>query len=302
MTPIITLLVVLSVSLLVTRVATVALTFTGLSREHAKFQARSAWTGCGYTTSEAEDIVNHPVRRRIIMMLMFAGNAGVVATLGAMLASMVTITQSPNTMQEAALQAQDVIEDQAASGLAIATPQDEMWESFMAEFVDIVAEGESALVTRLLVLGIGVVVLFVLASSKWVERRLARIIERALKRFTRLEAYDFLSVLRLSDGYTVAEFKVAENNWVVGKSLQESRLSSEGIQVLGIHRKSGTYIGTPTGTTFIRDGDTLTMYGQGGHLENLDNRPSGADGDSAHARACEAQHQRMEGERRDEPT
>lgn len=51
-----TLLVVLNSSILITRVATVALTHTGLSRESAKFQACSAFTGVGFTTSESEKV------------------------------------------------------------------------------------------------------------------------------------------------------------------------------------------------------------------------------------------------------
>lgn len=74
--------VVVALSLLVTRVATVALTLTGLSREAARFQARSALTGSGFTTSESESVVNHPVRRRIVMMLMLVGSAGIVTVLG----------------------------------------------------------------------------------------------------------------------------------------------------------------------------------------------------------------------------
>jgi hypothetical protein len=69
---------VLSLSLIVTRIATIALTYTGLSFEAARFQARSAFTGTGFTTSEAEKVVDHPVRRRIIMMLMIARSAGLV--------------------------------------------------------------------------------------------------------------------------------------------------------------------------------------------------------------------------------
>lgn len=78
---IIALLTVLSLSLIVTRVATVALTFTGLSQEAAKFQARSAFTGTGFTTSETETVVDHPVRRRIIMSLMLMRSAGIVTIL-----------------------------------------------------------------------------------------------------------------------------------------------------------------------------------------------------------------------------
>jgi hypothetical protein len=75
---IIAVLTVLSLSLLVTRIAATALTLTGLSREAARFQARSAFTGTGFTTGEAEKVVNHPVRRRIIMLLMITRSAGVV--------------------------------------------------------------------------------------------------------------------------------------------------------------------------------------------------------------------------------
>jgi len=56
-------LIVLALSLVLTRVATVALAMTGLSHEVAKFQARSAFTGTGFTTREAENVVDHPVRR-----------------------------------------------------------------------------------------------------------------------------------------------------------------------------------------------------------------------------------------------
>ncbi len=73
---IVALLTVLLLSLIVTRVATVALTMTGLSYEAARFQARSAFTGTGFTTKESEIVVNHPVRRRIIMILMILRSAG----------------------------------------------------------------------------------------------------------------------------------------------------------------------------------------------------------------------------------
>ena len=50
-----------------------------MSRETARFQARSAFSGTGFTTKEAEDVLNHPVRRKVIATLMLLGNAGVVA-------------------------------------------------------------------------------------------------------------------------------------------------------------------------------------------------------------------------------
>ena len=89
MIPIVSLLFVLSISLLITRVATVMLTLTGLSRESARFQARSAFTGVGFTTTEAENVVNHPVRRRVVMTLMLLGNAGIVTAMSSFMLSFV---------------------------------------------------------------------------------------------------------------------------------------------------------------------------------------------------------------------
>lgn len=85
MIAIVTLLLVLVVSLLLTRMASLALTHTGLSRQAAAFQARSAFTGVGFTTNESEKVVNHPVRRRILLMLMLLGNAGVVTVIATLL-------------------------------------------------------------------------------------------------------------------------------------------------------------------------------------------------------------------------
>ena len=75
---IIAFLTVLGLSLVITRIATTALSLTGLSWEAARFQARSAFTGTGFTTTEAEKVVDHPVRRKIIMWLMIARSAGLV--------------------------------------------------------------------------------------------------------------------------------------------------------------------------------------------------------------------------------
>lgn len=83
----ISVLLVISISLLVTRTAAVALMLTGLSRESARFQARSALTGVGFTTSEAEAVLNHPVRRRIIMTLMLLGSAGLVSVVATVVIS-----------------------------------------------------------------------------------------------------------------------------------------------------------------------------------------------------------------------
>lgn len=87
MAAIVSLFVVLVLSILVVRVASVALTMTGLSRELARFQARSAFSGAGFTTGESEKVVGHPVRRRIIMTLIPLGDAGIVTAVSSLVLS-----------------------------------------------------------------------------------------------------------------------------------------------------------------------------------------------------------------------
>lgn len=85
MVAVLTVLCILTLSLVVVRIATVGLALTGVSRDLAQFQALSAFTGSGFTTRESEDIVNHPVRRRIAMHLMLLGNAGIVIAIASVL-------------------------------------------------------------------------------------------------------------------------------------------------------------------------------------------------------------------------
>jgi hypothetical protein len=79
---IILLFMVIMASYVCVRIGAVALELTGIPWERAKFQALSAFTNCGFTTSEAEDIVRHPLRRSIVSYLMIFGNAGIVTTIG----------------------------------------------------------------------------------------------------------------------------------------------------------------------------------------------------------------------------
>ena len=157
MTAILSLLVVVTLSILITRIATIALTQTGLSKESARFQARSALSGAGFTTSESESVVSHPVRRRIITILILLGNAGIVG---------------------------------AASALILG----------------FVGNSESSSATfKIVVLFAGLTILWALAQSQWLDRRLSRLIEWALCRYTRLEVRDFSSLLRLSGEYRIVE-------------------------------------------------------------------------------------------------
>jgi hypothetical protein len=96
MAAVLTVLFVLTISLVVVRVATVSLTMTGVSKDLAHFQALSAFTCSGFTTRESEEIVNHPMRRRIIMHLMLLGYAGAVIAMASVLLSFLDVGQSEN--------------------------------------------------------------------------------------------------------------------------------------------------------------------------------------------------------------
>lgn len=87
---VIALFVITVVSLLVIRVGATALMMTGLSWDTASFQSYSAFFGVGFTTREAEMVMNHPVRRRIIRDLIFAGNIGLTSGLATLI---VTVLQ-----------------------------------------------------------------------------------------------------------------------------------------------------------------------------------------------------------------
>ena len=76
-------------SFLIVRGAAIALMLTGMDYRKAKFQALSAFSGTGFTTKEAESVVNHPRRRKIITWLIILGNAGVVTVIVTMTSSFV---------------------------------------------------------------------------------------------------------------------------------------------------------------------------------------------------------------------
>ena len=84
-------LLVIFISLLLARASAIALMMTGLDEKRARFQALSAFSGTGFTTKEAESVVNHPLRRQIITWIMVFGNAGIVTVIVTTTSSFVTI-------------------------------------------------------------------------------------------------------------------------------------------------------------------------------------------------------------------
>ncbi|MFW6437609.1 MAG: TrkA C-terminal domain-containing protein [Armatimonadota bacterium] len=237
--------VVLGLSLAITRLATVALVMTGLSEESAAFQARSALTGTGFTTHEAEQVVDHPVRRRIVGWLMILRSAGVFTVI----------------------------------------------TSLLLPF-----GGSSDDVTRLSHLAwlvAAVILLFLMARSKWVERRLDALMTRALERWTDLRVRDYSRLLNLSGNYMVTDIKLNEGDWLVGQTLREADLPAEGVNILGIHRHDGSYVGVPQPDTEFYEGDTVVLYGRKEAVDDLNERRKGFAGEVARSEAVSQQESEL---------
>jgi hypothetical protein len=230
-----TVLIVLTCSLVVVRVATVGLTMTGLSKDLAQFQALSAFTGAGFTTRESEEIVNHPLRRRIVMHLMLLGHGGIVIAVASVMLSFLNTSSNADN-----------------------------WTAVWW--------------VRLFVLTIGVVMLWTMANSHYVERVTWRANEWALTRFGHISVHDYTQLLRLSQKFVVWEMNVQTDHWLAGRTLAESALANEGILILGIERNDGEYLGAPRGQTRIEANDHLILYGQQEALANLDVRKRGMAG------------------------
>lgn len=245
MAAILSVLVVVALSILVTRVASIALQLSGLSRETARFQARSAFTGVGFTTAESESVTLHPDRRRIVLLLMLLGSAGL------------------------------------ASGIA----------GLMLSFVD-TSTTQIAIVRGLVLVG-GLLALTALARSSWLERHLARLIEKILRRFTALDTPKAATLLDLDERYNVARFEIDSSSWLAGQTLADASLDDEGVLVLGIVRSDGSYVGSPRGRYTLHPGDTLVLYGPSERLGELRGRLTGTSGERAHAGARSAHDDTM---------
>ncbi len=81
------LLITILISFIVVRIGGFALQLTGIEPEIARFQALSAFSGTGFTTREAERVVGHRIRRRIVTALIILGNAGTVTVIATLVAS-----------------------------------------------------------------------------------------------------------------------------------------------------------------------------------------------------------------------
>lgn len=110
-----------------------------------------------------------------------------------------------------------------------------------------------------------------------------------MKKFTDLHVTDYANLLHLTGEYRLAELRIETGDWLGGKTLAGSRLRKEGINVLGIKKKDGSYIGDLSGDIRIHQEDCLVIYGRIDSIEALDKRKKGTPGDVEHLEAVEEQ-------------
>jgi Trk-type K+ transport system membrane component len=67
--------------LAIVKLGSIAFQFTGMEPKMAMFQSLSAFTNTGFTTSAAEDVVNHRRRRVIATVLIVMGYIGIVGVI-----------------------------------------------------------------------------------------------------------------------------------------------------------------------------------------------------------------------------
>lgn len=187
------------------------------------------------------------MRRKILTVLIFLGNAGIITTISSVIFSFISL------------------------------------------------EGSGFFSTEVIVLISGLIILILLSRSKFVDRKLSALIEKALKRYTDLDVRDYYSLLHLEENYRVSEIKADEEDWLTHKSLNDLELDAEGIRVLGIRRANGKYIGAPVGKTRIKTVDIIILYGKTETLKSLENRKEGSSGDQEHDRSVSEEKRKKTG-------
>lgn len=233
------LLFVITASATVVKVGSVALRMTGLDKDAASFQALSAFSGSGFTTSESELVVKNPTRRRIVKALMILGNAGIISMIGTMMLA---------------------LNEQALLELKLE------WRTLPQLLGNPIVRMALFLLTLLLI--------YHLAVARWFNRWLDGVIERRLKRIPGLsEMLDFEALLTLGD-HGMGAIDIQKGNPICHYALRELSLTQNDILVLAVVRGSKT-INTPPADLVVQDGDRLVCYGDLEKMRGIASRDPG---------------------------
>ena len=200
----------------VVKIASVALNMTGLDERKAFFQALSAITGTGFTTRDSELIVNHEIRRRIIMVLMILGNAGLVSVITTLTFSFMKGSFAP---------------------VLINTSLTLIVTIFVVQFL----------------------------RRRGFTRKFTKKIQERLMQSSGFTKRPVEEIMRLAEGYGIAEVTLNEDCSDIGKTLFDSSFRQRDILILAIER-GAKVIPAPHATDDLKLNDTLICYGK---LDNI---------------------------------
>lgn len=213
----ISLLLIIYTLQLFTRIASIILVYTGMPEAEAKFQARSAVTGCGFTTAESEEITNYPFRRMVVSNLMLIGNVGIIASISSLLLSLVHVNR----------------------------------DNYPHE-----------LLMRLLILGGGLIVIWLLSKSRAFELFVIRMFEVITKTPLKVVSSHPGNFCYFPGGFRVCGFCVPEKSVFAGRTVGECERHWRGkARLLGIQRDLKNYLGNPRPEERIGVGDVLVFHG-----------------------------------------
>ena len=164
--------------------------------------------------------------------------------------------------------------------------------SLMLTFVHDSDRGWFIFALKIALLVSSLIILWMIASSAWVDRHLSVLIERGLKRYTRLNVRDYESLMQLAGDYRLVELAIGDKDWIAGKTLAEADLYSEGLLVLAVNHATSGFVGVPHGDTRIHSNDTLVLYGHLDAIEALDTRRRSHLADQSHREATLKHEQR----------
>jgi K+/H+ antiporter YhaU regulatory subunit KhtT len=133
--------------------------------------------------------------------------------------------------------------------------------SVIAAFAFSMRAAGSTLLVRVAVLLIALYALYKLMSNKGLMRRFTRIVEKRIESAGLLESKRLDELLRMAEGYVVAEVTIDEKSPNEGKSLKESTLREHDVLVIAIERE-GKVFPAPRADMKLRLKDAVVCYGK----------------------------------------
>lgn len=223
--------IMITISFIVVRMGAIAFQLTGLEWSLAKFQSLSCFTGTGFTTKEAELVTGNPQRRRIASVLMVLGNAGLVTM----------IATFANSLRPRAV-------------AKITIP-----------FLDLVFPAKMLPLANLAAILIFILFISKLFTYSKFTSGITRFLKKRLIKREILKPVTFEELLVATGGYGVSNVEIREGSPILDKTILETGLRKQDINILAIEREGRT-IPNPPANTKIEINDSIVCFGK---LENI---------------------------------